>query len=402
MKVLRPVAIETAPPGEVSDGAGGARKRMKNAHFSTSLSVSSPVAASTLVASFGTGLNPQPARSSRSIGKPSFEMPISTLYASAENTSSEGFCAFQPKRPMRPSLPLMLTLPPMPSACLLAAPIARFFRIVVSGMDSIRPRPKVGVGMRRLTLLLATWVAKSSCAMLQVLLMPPDNEPSSRNVITNSEWTPPSAVPAGVRLKRASLTGPLPMINGGRVLRMPKAVATATCGLVVGEVPPSAGWVWHPPQLSRLKRGPMPSARFSASANVTWPSVKKAISLAVMLARWPPSDPVRGRGPGSAANAPVKHARKIMPPHHRSGSIVRTLVFMEAFLAIEGSVKFSQSGDERNRSFDLLKLNLSIQDHFMRLKPPPRASIAATRHQPRTLRFQTTKHTLWSLHPPTP
>jgi hypothetical protein len=94
--------------------------------------------------------------------------------------------------------------------------------------------------------------------------------------------------------------------------------------------------------------------------------LKKAISLAVMLARWPPSDPVRGRGPGSAANAPVKLARRTMPPHHRSG---RMLVVMEAFLAIVGSVKLGQRGDRRNRSLDLPILNLSIQDHFMRIQP---------------------------------
>jgi hypothetical protein len=43
------------------------------------------------------------------------------------------------------------------------------------------------------------------------------------------------------------------------------------------------------------------------------------------------------------------------------------LVVMEAFLAIEVSVKLGQRGDRRNRSLDLPILNLSIQDHFMRI-----------------------------------
>ena len=45
-------------------------------------------------------------------------MPISTLYASPENSSSDWFCAFQPKREIVPSLPLRFRRPLMPSAAL--------------------------------------------------------------------------------------------------------------------------------------------------------------------------------------------------------------------------------------------------------------------------------------------
>ena len=51
----------------------------------------------------------------------SLVMPISTLYASPENTSIEWFCAFQPNREIVPSLPLRLKRPLMPSAALRSA-----------------------------------------------------------------------------------------------------------------------------------------------------------------------------------------------------------------------------------------------------------------------------------------
>jgi hypothetical protein len=38
-------------------------------------------------------------------------IPISTLYASPANSSSDLFCAFQPNRAMVPSLPLLLVWP---------------------------------------------------------------------------------------------------------------------------------------------------------------------------------------------------------------------------------------------------------------------------------------------------
>src|SRR3984893_15275507 len=57
---------------------------------------------------------------------------------------------------------------------------------------------------------------------------------------------------------RASPTGPFKTTNGGRAFCAPLAVATATCGLLKGLVPPIAGDEWHMKQLSPLKAGPKP------------------------------------------------------------------------------------------------------------------------------------------------
>src|SRR3569833_782269 len=109
LKVLLPFAMEVAPPGVVSEGEGGPRKRMYIAklmmsmfRFSVARGLSLPVT------SFGTGSNWQDGLRSRSVGNNTFVMPSSTLYASPENSSSETFCAFQPLRAIRPSLGLVL------------------------------------------------------------------------------------------------------------------------------------------------------------------------------------------------------------------------------------------------------------------------------------------------------
>ena len=68
-----------------------------------------------------------------------------------EKTRSDLFCAFQPKRVTVPSLPLRFGRPPIPSACFAAASAARFARIVASGISSMSPDPKSGVGIRNAT-----------------------------------------------------------------------------------------------------------------------------------------------------------------------------------------------------------------------------------------------------------
>src|SRR5437870_12824124 len=78
-------------------------------------------------------------------------MPISTLYASPENSSSVWFCAFHPNLAIVPSLPLLficpvialpdtkrLGWPPMPSCFLLVELAARLAMITLSGICSIR------------------------------------------------------------------------------------------------------------------------------------------------------------------------------------------------------------------------------------------------------------------------
>src|SRR5262245_44729336 len=175
-------------------------------------------------------------------------MPISTLYASPEKRRSDLFCAFQPSRVIVPSLPLRLGRPAMPRE-LLAAPLAAWLaRIALSGICSTSPSPNVGVGVRKITLLLATWIAKFSCEIEQP-------GASLRPAVTNSAWTPPSRVLSGLNLNRASRMGPSGLMKEGTTLLAPRNVATATWGFGAGvqpgprlrkgagDVPPVAGCV---------------------------------------------------------------------------------------------------------------------------------------------------------------
>ena len=170
------------------------------------------------------------------MGNASLVIPISTLYASPEKTSRDGFCAFQPNRLMRPSLPFRLTRPLIPRALLMKELEFRLFRIVVSVKFSMSPAPKTGVGILKMMFRLRTWVSKSSCLMLQpgASLCP---------AITNRAWTPPSREPSGLNWKRASRIGPLAVMNDGKPLPTnPRSeVILATSGFTAGLVPPVAG-----------------------------------------------------------------------------------------------------------------------------------------------------------------
>src|SRR5439155_12438204 len=161
------------------------------------------------------------------------------------------FCAFQPKRVMVPSLPLVLKRPEIPSDRFCWELAAIEARSAVSVVLSTKPRPYVGVGIRNTALLAATAAAKLGCWMLH----PPA---SGRPVITNSACTPPSGDPSGFRTKRTSRTGPSAVMKAGSVFLA--AFATATCGLTGGLEPPLCGCAWQPTHESRLKRGPRPSA----------------------------------------------------------------------------------------------------------------------------------------------
>src|SRR5579884_3058694 len=126
-------------------------------------------------------------------------------------------------------------------------------------MVSIKPAPKVGVGMRKMMLPVATACAKLGCARLQV-------PASVRPVMVNRSSTPPlglftSGFPAELKKngKRTSRTGPVDVINEGMVFSAPSAVASVTCGLVAGLLPPVAGAAWQKAQLLELKRGPSPA-----------------------------------------------------------------------------------------------------------------------------------------------
>ena len=132
-------------------------------------------------------------------------------------------------------------LPRIPSACFRDMLLAWFARICASGICSISPAPNVGVGMRKITLLFASCVAKSGCASVQG----PGGETFApvRPVMVKIACTPPSAVPSGFFTNRASRTGPFSRMKEGTLSVPPFFVANATWGFTNGLVPPSAGWM---------------------------------------------------------------------------------------------------------------------------------------------------------------
>src|SRR6185295_17119504 len=88
------------------------------------------------------------------------------------------------------------------------------------------------------------------------------------------------------------------------------------CGFNLGLDPPTPGNLWHPAQLSRLKRGPSPSSvsgivpsTEATSANASWPELKNLPSFTVNPGIAPPAPAAPPRTPGSvcarvmAANA---------------------------------------------------------------------------------------------------
>src|SRR3954453_5538423 len=194
--------------------------------------------------------NPLPSTSSpgrgRSCGKISLLMPISTLYASPANSSSDLFWAFQPKRAMVPSLPLRLKVPLMPRPLPVCADW--LFSRVESSMFSTRPAPNTGVGMRNMRLLAACAALKLGCCRLQ--------EPASaRPETVNRSSTPPLgaavlAVPLALKKngKRASRVGPFAVMKDGMELVLPltmPALMTEASGLLAGLEPPNVGCEWQ-------------------------------------------------------------------------------------------------------------------------------------------------------------
>src|SRR5215467_1137194 len=190
------------------------------------------------------------------------------------------FCAFQPKRLMVPSLPLWLKAPLMPT---LIPWLALLVSRVESSIFSIKPAPNVGVGMRKMRLLVACARAKLGWGRLQV-------PASLRPVMVKRSSTPPLGLAVfGLPLaskkngNRASRTGPVEVIKLGMLLWAPSALASVTCGLVAGAVPPVAGWAWQNAQLLELNRGPSPMpfspAIVPETESTSWkrsrPSLKK-------------------------------------------------------------------------------------------------------------------------------
>src|SRR6516164_211095 len=99
---------------------------------------------------------------------------------------------------------------------------------------------------------------------------------SLRPVITKRSCTPPSLVPFGFRLKRASRIGPFGVMNHGTKFFAPLRVAMAIKGFRAGLDPPAAGCEWQDKHWFELKRGPspllLPLVTTSISANLASPS----------------------------------------------------------------------------------------------------------------------------------
>src|SRR5215831_2929132 len=173
----QPIAANTAAPFCVDEvaaaGVGGADRRATSAKLTASDDMSEaepvfdPPSLSICVLSSGLPLNTQPGTALRSLGNNSFATPISTLYASPEKMSNDLFCAFQPKRVMVPSLPLLLKEPPIPSDARALAVALRLSIKAWSGVASTSPSPNIGVGMRKITLFCASAAAKFGWARLQ-------------------------------------------------------------------------------------------------------------------------------------------------------------------------------------------------------------------------------------------
>src|SRR5882672_11091884 len=123
--------------------------------------------------------------------------------------------------------------------------------MAASGISSMRPAPKVGVGILKITLWLANWASKFGCAREHPLA-------PARPEIVKTSCTPPSGDPSRLRTNRTSRTGPFAAMNDG-TLSVPAPCANATGGLAAGLGPPTAGDAWQPAQLSRFIRGQRPA-----------------------------------------------------------------------------------------------------------------------------------------------
>src|SRR6266511_52120 len=141
---------------------------------------------------------------------------------------------------------------------------------------------------------------------------------SIRPVMVYRSETPPSGVPSGFSLNRPSRTGPFTVMNQGTVFGATASVASATCGLTAGDVPPTVGCAWHEAQLFPLNLGPRPGSVFGTncspstdccSVNSSNPAAKNFDSRGVMPGSDPPTPDGPGRTPGSlAAKAPASGA----------------------------------------------------------------------------------------------
>ena len=132
----------------------------EDTNTSTSPGVS-PDGNTTCVLSSGSGLVAHPVPGTFSILKSSLVIPNSTFAASPAKSSSDLFWAFHPNFVTVPSLPLRLRTPSGTAVAALAAGRCRFANRSASATFSTRPNPKVGVGIRKIALLLLNCVGTS-------------------------------------------------------------------------------------------------------------------------------------------------------------------------------------------------------------------------------------------------
>src|SRR5580693_7486237 len=140
--------------------------------------------------------------------------------------------------------------------------LARFCLMVVSVIDSISPPPNMGVGMRKMILFVFEKLG---------WLMAHPAGASGRPTMVNISCTPPSGEPFGLLTNLTSRTGPLMLRKDGSVFPGAILLRFATCGLMAGLDPPTAGCAWQPPQDLRLKRGPSPLDTASTSLKTGTP-----------------------------------------------------------------------------------------------------------------------------------
>src|SRR2546430_16025068 len=157
----------------------------------------------------------------------------------------------------------------MPSGLFRRASAFMFARIAESGIASMSPAPNTGVGMRKMMFGLPPLPVSGfpagrnlGCAMLHPAA-------SLRPVMTNRLCTPPSLVPFGLRLKRASRIGPFCVMNHGTAFLAPSSVAILIKGLVAGLDPPALGCEWQDRHWFELKRGPRPLLWPPATASMS-------------------------------------------------------------------------------------------------------------------------------------
>src|SRR5271169_3036456 len=132
----------------------------------------------------------------------------------------------------------------MPSADFADALACRLARIAESGIASISPAPKTGVGILKIIFRFPPWPVSGFPAGRKSnweILHP---GASARPVITKRSCTPPSALPL-LFLNRASRIGPFGAMNHGTAFLAPFKAATSGKGFFAGLVPPILGCEWQ-------------------------------------------------------------------------------------------------------------------------------------------------------------